>query len=353
MNFFTGNDYRYVTRTPVNPKKVATEYAQLATALKEIVVDEGTIVYSSMETLKKAVKTRNLTVVSDLHMDMICIVLPIIEILCDAGRPMDDDVAIDQFYYALLKSGYSRNLIFGLLYAIFFSLDKKLKLSRIEKKTLAGKDVFDYTEDKFVLINEENLASIEELVAKSDTNAMVELGREIFDGKIEKYAGKEWYATKLCKEGLNHGSSKAARVLGNAQLTRAKYWIFSNDYYSKAYEYYSIYGAKADGKALQKCRKSIVDILNLGVYNSKMIFNYIIIALIFSVSFFLPSIVDSMGISSILSMPIGICVLFSVLEFAVVIAGIVVRYLRPFFTQGWIVFLQSVIWLIGLLVMIN
>lgn len=351
MRIFSGKDYTYRMRKTFKRSKVSAEYLQLANSLKSLVDNEGQDIYFDQNRLIEFADSAN--GITEMHIRMIMTIRPQIKLICDTSRFIEDETAIEQMYHALLTAGYSRNVISGFLYAVFFSLNKELKLSRLETEKLKGCDVFSYQKDKEILVNNSNIGIVEDLIKQSNQNAMVELGRQIFNGNIEKYKYNDTYAANLCKEALNRGSGKAAQVLGDHYLTKANARLVSNDDYSKAYEYYTAYGATTNSEYLAKSHQGIVDILNLGLYNHKMILNYFVIALIFSISFFIPFLLNYLGFHVILSMSIKNCIIFSAMEFMAAISGAVVRYVRPFFTQGWIVFLQSVLWLIGLIIMVT
>ena len=262
-------------------------------------------------------------------------------------------------YCALLRKGFSRNIIVGLLYAIFFSLNKTLKLSGAEKKKLYGNDTFVYQRDASITVNNNNIDEVEALIKQGNNNAKVELGTAILNGNIEKYSGTDGangvlnqeHAKRLLEEGLNHGSGKAAQVLGDNKLVYARNMPFSHDYYSKAYEYYTIYGAISNNNP-SVSHSRIIDILNLGLFHQKMMFNFIVSAILFSLSFFIPFFLSLLNINTALNISIKGCVMLTLFEMLTVVIGAVVRYIRPFFTQGWIVFLQFLIWFIAMIVMI-
>lgn len=349
MRIFKGKDYKYLVRKPIKEKNISAEYVRLAKALKSLVDTEGQGVYVDATKLEDAVPPS----ISAQHIKMITTITPQIRTLLSNERFVDDETVTEQMYCALMRAGYSRNIISGLLYAVFFSLNKTLRLSGIERQKLRGEDVFSYQNDATVNVNDNNLEEIKSRIEQDDNNAKVELGVAILNGKLEKVVSvvSEEYAKRLLEEGLNHGSGKAAQVLGDNKLVHAVNMPFLNDNFSKAYEYYTIYGAVPSNNPTVS-HSRIIDVLNLGLFHQKMIFNYIVTAILFSISFFIPHLLSLLNLSTALVVPIKDCVILALFEMITVIVAAVVRYLRPFFTQGWIVFLQFLIWFIAMIIMI-
>ena len=346
MRIFKGKDYKYLVRKPVKEKNISAEYVRLAKALKSLVDTEGQGVYADVTKLEDSVPSA----ISAEHVKMITTIAPQIRTLLSNERFVDDETVTEQMYCALMRAGYSRNIISGLLYAVYFSLNKTLRLSGIERQKLRGEDVFSYQYDAPVNVNDNNLEEIKSRIEQDDNNAKVELGVAILNGKLEKVVSEE-YAKRLLEEGLNHGSGKAAQVLGDNKLVHAVNMPFLNDNFSQAYEYYTIYGAvPSTNPAVSHSR--IIDILNLGLFHQKMMLNYIVTAILFSVSFFIPHVLSLLNLSTALVVPIKDCVILSLFEMTTVIVAAVVRYIRPFFTQGWVVFLQFLIWFIAMIIMI-
>lgn len=352
MKTISANEYMYITRWPLKEQEISSEYLQLSRSLKTLVSMQGEEIYSDKERLAAAIKESKLPYITEQHIKMISVILKQIASLLNKARFVDDETAVEQMYCFLLKNGYSRNSISGLIYAVFFSLDKQLKLSKVERERLCGKDTFVKSADRKVKVCNDNIGDVEAAVEKGDRSAMAEMGNQILIGKIEKYKADNSYGEELCEEALNYGSGRAARFLGNYFFERAKRRLLSNDDYSRAYEVYTVYGAKFDNDNLDKTHVTLVDIFNLGIYNQRMIFNYLLCAVAFSVTFFLPLLLNDMGVATTLTMPIAVSVTLTALEFLTVVFGIIVRRVRPFFTQGWIVLMQSVIWFVGLLIMV-
>ncbi len=346
MRIFEGKDYKYRVRKPLKEKNVPAEYVRLAKTLKSIVDTKGQGVYSDTSMLA----ADDSSAISPQHVKMIVTITPQICMLLSNESFIDDETIIEQMYCCLLRAGYSRNIIAGLLYAVFFSLNKTLKLSNIERKRLRGDDTFSYQSEATVKVNDDNLDEIKALIEQNDTNAMVEFGTAILNGKLEKVRN-EGYAKRLLEEGLNHGSGMAAQVLGDNNLVHAINASISNDYYSKAYEYYTVYGA-ITSKSPRVSHSRIIDILNLGLFNQKMLFNYIVTAIIFSFSFFVPYLLTLLNLNTPLMISVKSCVILTFFEMMTVVIGAVVRYVRPFLTQGWIILLQFLIWFIAMIIMI-
>lgn len=348
MRIYKGRDYKYRIRTPIKEKNISSEYLHLANALKTLVDTEGQEIYRDISKLEGSLSSA----IQAQHILMLKSITSQINILISNERFVDEETITEQMYCSLLREGYSRNIIIGILYAVFFSLNKTLKLSNTERKKLRGKDTFTYQKDATVIVNNDNVEEIKARIEQDDNNARVEFGRQILSGKIESYKGRITYAKGLVNEGLNYGSGNAARILGTDSLIEANNRLIPNDDYSRAYEYYTIYGAVAEGNGLKTSQTNIVDILNLGIYNRKMLVNYLVVAILCSLSFFIPTILDVLHLNVALSMPIAIGIVFSVLEIAVVIVGGLVRYFKPFFTQSWIFFLQILIWFVAMIIMI-
>lgn len=346
MRIFEGKDYNYRVRKPLKERNVPAEYVRLAKALKNKVDTEGQRVYFDTNSFA----ADDSSSISPQHIKMIATITPQISMLLSNESFIDDETIIEQMYCGLLRAGYSRNLIVGLLYAVFFSLNKTLKLSSIERKRLYGDDIFSYQSDATVKVSDDNLDEIKARIEQNDTNAMVEFGTAILNGKLEKVKN-EGYAKRLLEEGLNHGSGKAAQVLGDNNLVHAINASISNDYYSKAYEYYTVYGA-ITGNSPRVSHSRIIDILNLGLFHKKMLFNYIVTAIIFSLSFFVPYLLSLLKLNTLLMISVRSCVILTVFEMMTVVIGAVVRCVRPFLTQGWIIFLQCLIWFIAMIIMI-
>ncbi len=346
MRIFEAKDYKYRVRKPLKEKNVSVEYVRLAKALKNIVDTEGQGVYSEVAKLS----ADDSSSISPQHIKMIDTITPQISMLLSNERFIDDETIIEQMYCGLLRAGYSRNIIKGLVYAVFFSLNKTLKISNTERKKLSGDDIFSYQSESTVIVNDDNLDEIKSHIEQNDTNTMVELGTAILSGKLEKIKN-EGYAVRLLEEGLNHGSGKAAQVLGDNNLVHAINASISNDYYSKAYEYYTAYGAITSNSP-RISHSRIIDILNLGLFHKKMLFNYIVTAVIFSLSFFVPYMLALLDLNIPLMISVRSCAIFTIIEMMTVVIGAVVRYVRPFFTQGWIMFLQFFIWFIAMIIMI-
>ena len=344
MRVFSGKDYKNRIRTKTTTKKYS-ESEKLTKRLTDLINRYGKEAFFQDALLRDNNIEEN-------YIKMITTVRSQLTLFFDSRRPIDDETITEQMYCALLREGFNRNRILEFLSALFRSVGKELKLSSMEKMYLEGNETFKYSADETVRVDDSNISEIEARVERSDPNAMAELGWKILCGKIEKYKGQRRYARELCRTALNYGSGKAARYLGHEYVDIAEDSLISNDNYSKAYEYYTAYGAMSDSKYLKYSHGGIIKILNLGIYNRKMILNYVIIAVICSISFFFPRIVGLLGVNLTQSMSIGLCIAFSSVEFLVVIIGAVVRFFRPFFTQGWIVFLQAIIWMIGFIIMI-
>lgn len=346
-------NYKFSIRNPIKQNRIKPEYLKLARDLKCIVDKHGAIVFEDEKHFFDIAYMQNPNMFKGEHIMMIKAIIPQIKLLYNENRFTDDETVVEQMYCVLLKNGISRNVIIGLLYAVFFSLGKTLKLSQTETKQLKGCDLFVYQQDRDIKVNDGNIEGIENLVKQSDNSAIVELGHQILEGNIKKYRYRITFANDLCEEGLNHGSGKAAQVLGDDKLMRAKQRLISNDDYSRAYEYYTTYGSMLDTTSSAKKRTGIVDILNLGIYNKKMVLNYIVSAVIFSLSLFIPIILREFGIQMDFLLSKSACMILSSLEFATVFLYAIIRHLRPFFTTTWVVFLQTLIWFIGLIIMLS
>lgn len=346
MRIFEGKDYNYRVRKPLKERNVPAEYVILAKALKNKVDTDGQRVYFDINSLA----ADDSSSISPQHIKMIATITPQISMLLSNESFIDDETIIEQMYCGLLRAGYSRNTIIGLLYAVFFSLNKTLKLSGIERKRLYGDDIFSYQSDSTVKVSDDNLEEIKARIEQNDTNAMVEFGTAILNGKLEKVRN-EGYAKRLLEEGLNHGNGKAAQVLGDNNLVHAINASISNDYYSKAYEYYTVYGAITSNSP-RVSHSRIIDILNLGLFHKKMLFNYTVTAIIFSLSFFVPYLLSLLNLNTVLMISVRSCVILTAFEMMTVVIGAVVRYVRPFLTQGWIILLQCLIWFIAMIIMI-
>lgn len=346
VKIFEEKDYKYHIRKPIKEKYISLEYVRLAKALKVLVDTEGTRVYGDTVKLGKSVSSEILPK----HIKMITVIVPQINILLSNERFIDDETVTEQMYCSLLRNGYSRNIIIELLYAVFFSLNKTLKLSGIERKKLHGDDTFSYHQEETVNVDDNNIFRVKKRIQEDDSNAKVGMGIAILNGKVKKEFNGE-YARQLLEEGLNHGSGKAAQVLGDDKFVHAMHTPFLNDYYSKAYEYYTIYGAISNNNPIGSHNR-IIDILNLGHYHKKMLLNYLMTAVIFSLSVFVLYLLNLLNLNTPLDISIKGCVILTFFEIMTVAVGAVVRYFRPFFTQGWVVFLQFLIWFIALAAMI-
>lgn len=294
----------------------------LAASLREIVLANSPKIYFDLHSLKKAISQyKNIT---EMEYQKICLMTTV----SGFGQLVGTNSNVQQndleryVRNAIQETGFNRTEVLRLTSDIAFSLGIATRCSTLQDKITLHKVCDAVNENRaYVIANsvyEEELEEIrsvimsgkeieknyfrklEPLVAAGLPKAKFYMGYCLLKGiNLEEDSEK---GLALLQEAADAGDIEAAAILGDYYFKKA-----DGDSWTKAYEYYTGFGAMALNK---KRRQSITDIFNQKKYNKQIVILCVILFLLFVISLIFMPMVTLYALHPIWT---GICVILEIL----------------------------------------